>query len=267
MTKGPIRLIHEDPGFARLVAASKNYVPSEQIDKALVLVTETARSSRPTWRRCLVPGLAVSAAIVALGATSAVVRMNAAIPVSKSAPRAVVATPAPGVPATALAETPVTVSVEDLASTTVPVSSATSLKSRREAAAKARPEPRVRGVRGHDVAPLSPKDDVTKNDVTVPTEQSRPAPAAFSEELALVAAARAAIEAGDGPSSMRAVQQHKERFPSGMFAEEIEAIRVEALAASGKRAEAHAAAERFLATNAKSPYAARVRSLLDSTLP
>ena len=87
----------------------------------------------------------------------------------------------------------------------------------------------------------------------------------FREELALVSAARTALETGDASACLRAVDRYDERFRAGIFAQEIEVLRIEALAASGDRTRARALAERFLAVNAKSPYADRVRSLIERT--
>ena len=87
----------------------------------------------------------------------------------------------------------------------------------------------------------------------------------FDEELGLLSAARAGLAANDIPASLRAVERYQTRFPSGLFAEEIEVIRIEALSNSGERARAFALAERFLADNPSSAYAARVRSLAQRT--
>jgi hypothetical protein len=64
---------------------------------------------------------------------------------------------------------------------------------------------------------------------------------------------------------MRTVARYDERFHAGIFALEIEVLRIEALAASGDRAQARSRAATFLAANAKSPYAERVRSLIERT--
>ena len=65
MTNGPTRLIHEDPDFARLVAASSAEEPSsDQLEKALSLATGAAASSRWSlaWRGSLASRLAIGSA-------------------------------------------------------------------------------------------------------------------------------------------------------------------------------------------------------------
>lgn len=86
----------------------------------------------------------------------------------------------------------------------------------------------------------------------------------FAEELALTSAARAALGRGDTEVCLNVVGRYRERFPQGAFAQEIDVIRIEALAKSGARDSAKASAERFLKFNESSPYADRVRSVLST---
>src|SRR5262249_17856497 len=48
----------------------------------------------------------------------------------------------------------------------------------------------------------------------------------FAEEVALASEARAALESGDISSCLRAVTRHDERFRTGVFAQEIDVIRI-----------------------------------------
>jgi outer membrane protein assembly factor BamD (BamD/ComL family) len=87
----------------------------------------------------------------------------------------------------------------------------------------------------------------------------------FRDELALVSTARTSLEAGDVATCVNALERYDERFRAGIFAQEIEVLHIEALAASGARAHARTRAEKFLALNATSPYAERVRSVVERT--
>lgn len=86
----------------------------------------------------------------------------------------------------------------------------------------------------------------------------------FAEELALVKSARAALARGDIAPCIDDVEHYERTFADGAFAEEIAVIRIEALARSGARANARERAERFLNGHASSPYASRVRSVLQA---
>jgi hypothetical protein len=98
-----------------------------------------------------------------------------------------------------------------------------------------------------------------------PAEAQATGRGTFSEELALTSAARAALARGDVVSCLSAVDRYQRTFGSGVFAQEIDVIRIEALAKSGERERAHSSAQRFLDTNATSPYADRVRSVFENT--
>jgi hypothetical protein len=241
------RLVHEDPEFARLVAASKNeQPPSDQFEKTLSLADEIAAKSRSTsWLGTnLVIGLAVLGAVtvgVVAGAQALRSGHTSASPVVVPAVPAEQPAPVMGEEAAPV----LTVSVDDLAA--VPLS-AVSVATRRPATKAAAPVASA-PVQQAESTPSRP-------------EASGTARTTFVEELALVGAARSSLEKGDIPSCMRAVGQYQARFGSGTFAHEIEVIRIEALFASGERARAREAAEQFLAAQPKSPYADRVGSLL-----
>lgn len=223
MKDGPERMIHEDPGFARLVAASDKEAPSrELLDDALA--RSAPRSSRWSWGG---PGLAVGIAalgVSVLGITT--MHKETPPPEAPVETRTVIALPTP--PVNPVAEPPIaTISVDDLAS--------------------APPErPKI-------AAPSAP----------LARAQADAGSPSFADELALVTAARSALEAGDATACMRAVDRYDQRFHGGLFAQEIEVLRIEALVTSGERGRARALSNRFLSANPRSPYAARVRSLLE----
>ncbi|MBX3207515.1 MAG: hypothetical protein KF764_20875 [Labilithrix sp.] len=265
--KEPTRLIHEDPGFARLVAASSAEEPSSgQLDKALALASHAAASSRWSlgWRGGLGAHLALGVAAVGVvlagvagirgarsesdvAVASAIVAQAVPIAAAPSVAlvEAVPGATSPGAPPPALVELAAPpVSVNDLVDAPRFAAGAPSRSSARSGA-----EP-------------ASADEGTPAALGAEPGARR---GTFREELALVSAARSALETGDAAGCMRAVARYDERFQAGTFAHEIEVLRIEALAASGERVSARARAERFLATNAESPYAERVRSLLERT--
>ena len=81
-------------------------------------------------------------------------------------------------------------------------------------------------------------------------------------ELELVTAARQALRGGDGAACLASVDQYEQEFPSGQFSHEGNVMRIEALALLGNREKARRLSRAFLASNPKSPYADRVRSVL-----
>lgn len=67
----------------------------------------------------------------------------------------------------------------------------------------------------------------------------------YALELELLEPARQAIARSNYGAALEAAARHEQSFPSGQLAEERSALRVRALWASGRRAEARAEAERF----------------------
>jgi hypothetical protein len=241
MTKGPTRLIDQDPGFARLFAASENEEPSsDQLDKALSLATDAAATSRWSlaWRGALTARLAMGIAATGIAILGIASMRDERSTRSNAIQMGMVPAPAESaVIAPPRSEPAVTtLSVHDLAPAPPP-----KVPSRA-------PAP------GGNTRASSPEGPITGE-----------ARGSFSDELALVSAARAALETGNAPACLRTVERYDERFRSGIFAQEIEVLRIEALAASGETARATTRAERFLATSGRSPYADRVRSLIERT--
>jgi len=79
---------------------------------------------------------------------------------------------------------------------------------------------------------------------SVPSAKSGPV-RDLSAERALLDGARAALGRGDPAAAVVAAKTHEQRFPRGALAEEREALYVQALAQSGKVAEARARAAKF----------------------
>jgi hypothetical protein len=226
MTKGPTRRIHEDPEFAQLFEASEKDGPSSvQIDKALSRVSQMATTSRVSWHWWKA-GLVIGVAIVGVSA-----RVDVAAPRSEAAGGV-----SPSPPISAITEPAMptrTVSVNDLAAAPVAVTP---------------PQPRQPGPGAR---------------ASVPSERRKKEETTFDDELALVSSARAALEAKDVPSCLQSVERYEQRFRSGLFAQEVEVMHIEAVALSGERGRARAWAERFLTVNPTSPYTKRVRSVIE----
>lgn len=85
---------------------------------------------------------------------------------------------------------------------------------------------------------------------------------ALALELASLDRARSALAQGQASQALALLDDHAAHFPRGVLATEATVLRVEALVRAGDRASAVALAHRFLAANAASPYAPRVRSLI-----
>lgn len=89
-----------------------------------------------------------------------------------------------------------------------------------------------------------------------------PAPGPESDlaaELELMQQIRRALAAGAHAKVERLVDEHAERFADGVFADEREVSRAEALCASGKLEAGKALAEAFLRAHARSPLAGRLQ--------
>jgi TolA-binding protein len=93
-----------------------------------------------------------------------------------------------------------------------------------------------------------------------------PAPApeasALVGEIAVLDRARAALSSDDPRAALEALGDHQQRYASGALSPEATVLRIEALAASGRDAEAASLGARFLAEHPGSPHARRVRSVL-----
>ncbi|MDF2694280.1 MAG: hypothetical protein K0S65_2663 [Labilithrix sp.] len=87
-----------------------------------------------------------------------------------------------------------------------------------------------------------------------------PTAPSIDAEIAAIDTARGALTAGRANEALSRVQSYRSTFASPHFADEADALEVQALAALGRTTEARQKAEQFLAAHAQSPYAQRVRS-------
>jgi hypothetical protein len=94
-----------------------------------------------------------------------------------------------------------------------------------------------------------------------------PAGSAMRDELSWLEGARAAIGSGNPAGALSLLDRYAARFPHGAMGPEATVLRIEALRDAGDRPAAERAAAAFLAAEPRSPYAARVRSLLGQSNP
>jgi hypothetical protein len=87
-------------------------------------------------------------------------------------------------------------------------------------------------------------------------------PLGLADEVALLARAQRALEAGETASAFAALSAHDRLFPRGTLGQEAAVLRIEATARSGNRATARSLARSFEATYPGSPFRDRLRALL-----
>jgi hypothetical protein len=85
---------------------------------------------------------------------------------------------------------------------------------------------------------------------------------ALAVERRLIEMARTALTRGDPAATLSAIAQAEREFPAGQLAEERDVLRIQALLATGKRAEAEQAAETFEAKHPKSLELSAVKAML-----
>jgi outer membrane protein assembly factor BamD (BamD/ComL family) len=86
------------------------------------------------------------------------------------------------------------------------------------------------------------------------------------DELALLERSRAALRS-DARAALSLAEQHARAYPSGRFAQEREVLAIQALLKQARDAEAVARAQRFIGEHAGSPYALRLREMLNDKPP
>jgi hypothetical protein len=79
-------------------------------------------------------------------------------------------------------------------------------------------------------------------------------------EVRLLGEAQTAIRGGEPARSLRLLDEHARRYPEGALGEERDAMRIAALCALGRDAEARRATERFLRAAPQSPHAGPLRA-------
>lgn len=81
----------------------------------------------------------------------------------------------------------------------------------------------------------------------------------LGEEIKLFDSARSAVRNAQPGEALSRLDRYGQRFPNGRFSLEASALRIEALAALGKRAQARTLAQRFIERHPKSLLVERVR--------
>lgn len=84
---------------------------------------------------------------------------------------------------------------------------------------------------------------------------------ALRGEILLVDGARTALATGAPARALHLVRRYVARYPRGALAPEAQALRIEALAASGQRSRARSLARAFIAANPNSPLTERIARL------
>lgn len=119
--------------------------------------------------------------------------------------------------------------------------------------------------------PSAPASSVAELPSPTPPAAAEPARtnrSLLADEIGLVDAARRALARGDVASTLRLVDEHESRHPSGAFAVERDALRVDALVASGRQAEARDAARSFLNRHRNTAQAQRISKIAaEGTFP
>ncbi len=109
---------------------------------------------------------------------------------------------------------------------------------------------------GSTTAPVVEPPRSPRAEVEAPTSASE-----LAAELALLHEARAALAAGDGAGALRRLGEHARRFRSGHLVEERMLLRVQALCAVGRTAQAREAARTFTRRYPDSPHTLTVASI------
>jgi hypothetical protein len=86
----------------------------------------------------------------------------------------------------------------------------------------------------------------------------------IGQEIASIDAARSALRRGDTAAALRAIERYRAEYgKNGSLAMEATVLRIEALLRGGNRAEGTQLANSFLASHPQSPYAPRIRALVN----
>lgn len=96
------------------------------------------------------------------------------------------------------------------------------------------------------------------------TKPVRPKQRSLAEQLEMLKLARGALRAGDSQRALSVLDEYAAGSNSTDMSAEASMLRIEALMASGKREQAQALAERFIARSPDNPLADRARALVSS---
>ncbi|WP_437534082.1 hypothetical protein WME79_08285 [Sorangium sp. So ce726] len=116
--------------------------------------------------------------------------------------------------------------------------------------------PAATAVPAVDSLPREPRSEEVAQSPAAPT--SVLPSSVLSDELRLIDTARAALQRGDVPLALRLTAEHAARFPGGSLAIERDVLRVDALVAGGRIAEAASHACAFVARSPRSAQAPRM---------
>lgn len=122
--------------------------------------------------------------------------------------------------------------------------------------------------RAEPAGPVEPPAVVETPAETAPPARVRVQPVpdrapSLAEQQTLLDLARRAVAQGDGETALSHLDAHSRRYPASTFEEEREALRVKALAVSGRKAEARRLARSFERRFPHSLLSAAVRSSVD----
>ena len=94
-----------------------------------------------------------------------------------------------------------------------------------------------------------------------PSNEPGPSDTTLAEEMRLLKQARTALREGDANGALAVLKTHAETFARGQMVEDRDALRVEALCAADRSADARTAAAAFARAWPGSPHAARVQKI------
>ena len=123
----------------------------------------------------------------------------------------------------------------------------------------------------HPAAPLEPVPESVPSDSAAGPELVQREPAVrrgatapvadIRDEIRLLDQARSAARSGRSAQALRALAKYEQRYPRGQFRQEVQVLRMEALAQTGQAERASALAKRFLAEHPESPHVERVEDV------
>jgi len=85
----------------------------------------------------------------------------------------------------------------------------------------------------------------------------------LAEEMAAINLVHAALASRDATAALKRIDEYERGYPTGLLAVEAEVLRIDALSLLGNRGEVEWRSRRFLGEQPDSPYARRVRSVLE----
>jgi outer membrane lipoprotein YfiO len=113
-----------------------------------------------------------------------------------------------------------------------------------------------------DSAQVTKLEDLPTLPDSSASDAAHAAAPSLADEVAAIKSAKTALASGNAADSLRQLDAYRVHFPHGRLSQEASVVRIEALLKSGNQATANAAADRFLAAHADSPYASRVHTLI-----